>query len=205
LVLGLFRGFSYGQTKALSSCTFTLKRGEIHALIGENGSGKSTLVKIISGIVSPDSGKLTIHNVEHRSIATPLAAHLLGIGTSFQEILIVPELSVLDNVWLGVDPRLLRSISEAQRRKIAKEIMGELFEEEPPLDEPIGKLEISRQQLCVIARALMTKPKIVVLDEPTAALDVSDKDRLFAVMRRLTREGVHIHFSSHGRDYRYRR
>jgi ABC-type sugar transport system ATPase subunit len=191
---------SYGQTKALSSCSFSLKRGEVHALIGENGSGKSTLVKIISGIIAPDSGKLTINNVERDYIATPLAAHQMGIGTSFQEILIVPELSVLDNVWLGVDPRLLRALSEAQRRVRVKEVLQELLEEEPPLDEPIGRLEISRQQLCVIARALINKPKIVVLDEPTAALDVSDTDRLFSVIRRLAREGVAFIFISHRMD-----
>jgi len=191
---------SYGHTKALSSCSFSLKQGEVHALIGENGSGKSTLVKIISGIIAPDSGKLTVNDEKLDFIATPLAAHQMGIGTSFQEILIVPELSVLDNVWLGVDPRLLRSISEDERRKRVKEVLGELLGEEPPLDEPIGRLEISRQQLCVIARALMTKPKIVILDEPTAALDVSDTERLFAVIRRLAGEGVGFIFISHRMD-----
>jgi len=192
--------FAYGQTQALRNCSFSVSRGEVHALIGENGSGKSTLVKIISGVISPDAGHFSIDNVQYKHIISPWAARELGIGTAFQEILIVPGRSVLENIWLGAEQSLIRSSQESNRRIRAKELLDELIGEEVSLDIPAENLEISRQQLCVIARSLVLKPKIVILDEPTAALGVSDRNRLFAAIRRLAADGTAFMFISHRLD-----
>lgn len=191
---------SYGQTKALRSCTFSVSRGEVHALIGENGAGKSTLVKIISGILSPDAGRLSVDNVEYKNFPSPSAAREIGIGTAFQEILIVPEISILHNIWLGAGPSLVKALPESQRRKRAKEIFEELTGSEVPLEMPAGQLAISQQQLCVIARGLLLNPKIAILDEPTAALDIADRDRLFRVIRRMACTGTAFIFISHRLD-----
>ncbi|NLD46458.1 MAG: sugar ABC transporter ATP-binding protein [Clostridiaceae bacterium] len=191
---------SYGSTKALTSTSFNVRRGEVHALMGENGSGKSTLVKILNGIISPDAGSLTIDGIEYNRLPTPKFAHELGIGTSFQEILIVPEQSVLNNIWLGYGPSLMRTIPDEQRRQKASEVLGELLGEEPNLDIPIERLEISRQQLCVIARAMLMDPKICILDEPTAALDIADRNRLFDIIRRMTENGTSFIYITHRMD-----
>src|SRR5699024_1947005 len=191
-------GKSFGATRALLDANIELKKGEVHTLLGENGSGKSTLVKIIGGVHRPDRGALTLNGSEVM-FRSPREASGLGIETVFQEVLTAGGQSVLDNVWLGSDwvfrRRLSRSVQQAKAKEVLTKLLGEI-----PLDIPAAKLSLSERQAICIARALVRDPKVLILDESTAALDVQTRDRLFAEVRRLTSEGASVLFISHRMD-----
>jgi ABC-type sugar transport system ATPase subunit len=191
---------SFGETRALRSCSLTLRAGEVHAVMGENGSGKSTLVKVVSGILAPDDGTITIGGRTLTRIASPRVARELGIATVFQEVLVVEPLTVLDNVWLGADGEFKRRVPDERKRAEAAAVLADLAGEPLPLGRPVELLELSDRQVCVIARALVQRPRVLVLDESTSALDVSTRDRLFAAVRRLCAEGACVVFISHRMD-----
>lgn len=188
----------FGATRALVDAYLHIQPGEVHTLLGENGSGKSTLVKIIGGVHRPDDGEFTLDAavVEPRG---PRHMNTLGIAVVFQEVLTAASQSVLDNIWLGSDGLFARKLSRSKQRQIAAETLGRLVDG-IDLDSAAGQLSLSDRQAVCIVRALVREPRILILDESTAALDVRTRDRLFAEMHRLTAAGVGILFISHRMD-----
>src|SRR5690242_15821376 len=190
---------SFGATQALRDCSLDLRRGEVHAIMGENGSGKSTLVKILSGVHRPDSGSIAIGGESVPHLSSPRAADRAGIATVFQEILAAGQQPVLENIWLGSDGLFRRRIPKDTRVTRAREVLGELIDL-PRLDVTADSLPLSDRQATCIARALVRNPKVLILDEATSALDVATRERLFRVLDRLREQGVAILFISHRMD-----
>ena len=190
----------FGSTEALRACTFELRVGEVHAILGENGSGKSTLVKILAGVHRPDTGLIELWGDEYRRIPSPQASIKAGIVTVFQEVLVVGQRTVLDNVWLGADGLAKKHAPDSYKRTRAQEVLGELLGEVPDLDQPAGPLPLSVRQACCISRALLREPRILILDESTSALDVATRDSLFKILARLKAAGGSVIFISHRMD-----
>ncbi len=191
---------AFGPTQAVKACTFDLRVGEVHSIMGENGSGKSTLVKMLTGVHRPDGGTIEVGGRTLAAVRSPREALELGIVAVFQEVLVVPPRSILDNLWLGIDPLHRDAVSRAERLERASETMLELTGTAADLGRPVEELSLSDRQACCIARALIRRPQILVLDEATSALDVATRDRLFAIVRRLAGEGTSTIFISHRMD-----
>jgi ABC-type sugar transport system ATPase subunit len=190
----------FGSTEALRDCSFELRQGEVHAILGENGSGKSTLVKILAGVHRPDDGLIELWGAQHRRIPSPQAAIRAGIVTVFQEVLVVGQRTVLDNIWLGADGLVKKHAPDSHKRARAREVLGELLDELPDLDQAAAMLPLSVRQACCIARALVREPEILVLDESTSALDVATRDSLFKILTRHKGKGGSVIFISHRMD-----
>ncbi|WP_027006122.1 sugar ABC transporter ATP-binding protein [Conexibacter woesei] len=191
---------SFGATKALRSCSFELRAGEVHCIVGENGSGKSTLVKILSGIHRPDSGQLDLPDSDAAKLTSPAQAARAGIATVFQEVLVVEPRSVLENVWMGVDGVLRTAVAIDEKRARAGAILERLLGTAPDLDRPVEHLTLSERQACCLARALVREPRVLILDEATSALDIETRNRLFALLRERTAAGTSVIFISHRMD-----
>jgi ribose transport system ATP-binding protein len=186
---------SFGAVRALRSGRFELQAGEIHALAGENGAGKSTLMNIIDGILQPDSGSIRIDGQLVR-IDSPAAAQCLGIGFVHQEIALCADISVAENIFMAETARSRRKLmGGANLIERAAEVLAPLAEIDPRL--PAGRLSISQQQLVEIAKALTLDCRILILDEPTAALTEHEAQKLFGIMRRLADRGMGIIYISH--------
>jgi ribose transport system ATP-binding protein len=186
----------YPGVHALDHVDFDLHPGEVHVLLGENGAGKSTLLKILSGSVRPDAGRIVI---EGRTLAalTPERAAELGIGMVYQELSLVPALTVAENVFLGHPPRTrLRTVAWPEMVRRARASLAELGVDIDPRAE-VRSLEVAEQQLTEIARVLARRPKIVLLDEPTSALSDAERERLFDAIGRMADTGVGIIYISH--------
>ena len=190
---------AFGATRALKDCSFELRAGEVHALVGENGSGKSTLVKILTGVYVPDSGRVEVAGSQVQ-LRSPKAAQDRGIATVFQEVLVARDCSVLDNVWLGADATWRTKIGGREKRRLAKAALEELLGRPVDLGAIVDELSLSDRQACCIVRALLRRPRILILDEATSALDVATRDRLFALVGRLVAEGVGVVFITHRMD-----
>jgi ABC-type sugar transport system ATPase subunit len=186
---------SFGSIAALSSVDFELRPGEIRAICGENGAGKSTFVKLLMGLVAPDSGTILIEG-EPRVIAGSRHAQQLGLGMVAQELSLAPHLSILDNIWLGAAgvPLVHRN---AKLRAAAKEAMTQLGIADWDLDRPVAALSIAQRQLVEIARLLARDARVMILDEPTATLSDVEIHRLLAVLRELRSQGRSIIYVSH--------
>ncbi len=190
---------AFGATQALRDCSFELRAGEVHALVGENGSGKSTLVKVLSGVHGPDSGRVEIAGAQAQ-LRSPKAAQSRGIVTVFQEVLVAEARSLLDNVWLGADDTWRSRIPAREKRRRAREAIDELLGRPVDLSAAVEELSLSDRQSCCIVRALLRRPAVLILDEATSALDVATRDRLFALVTRLAAEGVGVIFITHRMD-----
>lgn len=193
---------SYGPNLILSEVDFELARGESVALIGENGAGKSTFAKILTGVTQPDSGKLLFGGVEV-TFAAPRDALAAGLAFIPQELAYVPELTVAENIVLGQWPMRLGLTTPGAIRKTALAVCdryGIHFD----LDTDMRHLKLAERQLVEIVKALMRDARMIVLDEPTAALNEQESATLFAILRRLNAEGVGIIYISHRMDEVYR-
>ena len=191
---------SFGPTPALRDCSLEVLPRMVHAVIGENGSGKSTLVKILSGVHTPDRGTLWVDGQELRGFATPRQSGSAGIATVFQEVLIARKRSVLENIWMGTEGIIRRGLSVRLQRDRAGDVLTSLLGAALPLDVSAGALSLSEQQACVIARALVREPRVLILDEATSALDIATRDRLFEMVRAVSANGAGVIFISHRMD-----
>lgn len=181
---------------ALNSVNFSVKQGEIHALVGENGAGKSTLIKIISGVYKKDSGTIKIHG-DQVEINSVKEARDVGISTIHQELNLVPFLNSVDNFWVGREDQFKGLLlSEKKMRSEAARIFKNL-QIKIPLDIPVKKLSVADQQMVSIARALSENAKILIMDEPTARLTADEIKNLFRMIRKLADNGVSIIYISH--------
>lgn len=187
---------SFGETQALVDASLTIRAGEVHALVGENGSGKSTLVKILSGVVEPDGGRIRWLGSDLR-LASPRAAQAHQIATVFQEILVVDELSVLDNIVLGLDGLLREAADRDEVRVAAASILGELGLGSELLDAPLWSLPLSARQLVALARALLRPWRLLILDEPTSALGVKEAAIVLRHVIRARSRGLAVIFITH--------
>jgi rhamnose transport system ATP-binding protein len=191
---------SFPGVRALSGVSFAVRPGEVHALLGENGAGKSTLIKIVSGVYEPDLGSILVDGREV-NFATPDDSRRAGVATIYQELLLFPELSVAENIFLGHAPLAGggRIDWRAMRAK-AEQLLASLEIDGLTADEIVGALSVGNRQRVEILRALSHDARILIMDEPTAALTESDVTRLFDVVRRLKRRGVGIVYISHRLD-----
>ena len=186
---------AFGAIHALTDVDFCLRRGEIHAIAGENGAGKSTLMKIIDGIVTPDRGTILV-NGERVTITSPARAQELGIGFVHQEIALCDDVSVAENIFMAATSRrraFLMNFGEIRDR--ARKVLADLVDIDP--DTPVRDLSISEQQIVEIAKALTLDCRILILDEPTAALTEREAGKLFAIMASLKARGISIIYISH--------
>lgn len=192
---------SFGPVAALTDAQLSLRTGEVHAVMGENGAGKSTLIKILTGVQSPDSGKLEL-NGKPIQPRTPREAEVLGISTVYQEVNLIPELSVADNILLGRQPTrfglLLKRQINARAANALKRLGLEI-----DVTRSLKDYSLAVQQLVAIARALDVEARVLILDEPTSSLDAAEVRFLFNVLRQLRSEGLAILLVTHFLDQVY--
>ena len=188
---------SFAGVRVLKDVDFDIRLGEVHALLGENGAGKSTLIKIIAGVHAPDSGMIHVGDEEFRTI-TPREATQGGIATVYQELLLFPELTVAENVFLGHAPkRRVGTLDWGRMRRTARELLDSLDSHDLDVDVKVSTLSVANRQRVEIAKALSQNAKLLIMDEPTAALADADVRRLMAVVKRLRARGVGIVYVSH--------
>ncbi|OLE82120.1 MAG: sugar ABC transporter ATP-binding protein [Acidobacteria bacterium 13_1_20CM_2_65_9] len=180
---------------ALDGVDFDLRAGEVHVLLGENGAGKSTLMKILSGAYTKDAGDVFIDGAPV-SIGSPRDAQSLGIATIYQELSLVPQLTVAENILLGHEPSRAGVIDRAAMRDAARRSLAEVGLDLDP-DRRLDRLGIAEQQMVEVAKALFRRARVLVMDEPTSALTAREIDRLFDVIRRVTAAGVAVVYISH--------
>ncbi len=187
---------SFGATRALRNVCLEVGAGEVHGLIGENGAGKSTLMKILSGADQPDSGAIELDGQPFHP-ENPLHASRGGVAMIYQELNLAPHLSVEENILLGAEPARFGWIDRKRRRQLASNVLAELHHQNISLDMPVHTCTIAEQQVVEIARALVGKPRILIMDEPTSSLTRPDVENLFAVIARLSASGVSVIYISH--------
>lgn len=192
---------TFGTVKALSDVAVRLYPGEVHALMGENGAGKSTLIKALTGVYSIDAGTILVGGEPH-DFSSPAAAQAAGISTVYQEVNLVPNLTVAENMMLGREPRRLGLIDHRAMNRQAGATLERLGLDVDPRST-LGDHPIAVQQLVAIARAVDVEARVLILDEPTSSLDADEVEKLFEVMRRLRADGVAIVFVSHFLDQIY--
>ncbi len=194
-------GKSFPGVRALAGVDFTVRAGEIHALLGENGAGKSTLIKVLTGVYQADAGEIRLAG-QRVQPGSPKDAERLGISTVYQEVNLVPSLSVAENITLGRQPGRFGWLNWRAIRRRAREALARL-EFTCDVDAELGSLSVAHQQMVAIARALDTEARLLVLDEPTASLDEHEVAELFGVMRKLRAQGMGIVFVTHFLDQVY--
>jgi ribose transport system ATP-binding protein len=186
---------TFPGVRALDGVSFDVTAAEVHALVGENGAGKSTLMKILAGALPADAGEIAVDGVVV-TIDGPRAAERLGIGMIYQEFNLVPDLGVTENVVLGVEPRRGVLLDRAAAAREASRVLTELGIA-LPLDVPARRLTVAQQQLTEIAKCLVRRARLIVMDEPTAALTDRETDALFALIAGLKAQGVAFVYISH--------
>lgn len=184
----------FGVTRALDGCNFSANLGEIHAIVGGNGCGKSTLAKVISGVLPLDGGQVQVLG---HTATTPHEARDAGIATVFQEVLVADECSIVDNIFMGADKLFSSTLSTRDKTRAASSIMRELTGEHIDVLDLVGTLPLGTKQWITIARAMMTRPKVLILDESSAALDFDSTERLFNRIRKLRDDGAAVLIVTH--------
>ena len=190
---------TFPGVKALSDVDFTLRKGEIHALMGENGAGKSTLIKVLTGVHTMDSGEIHISGVRNAVINhSPKDAQRVGISTVYQEVNLCANLSVAENIFVGRHPlNALRGVRWGEMNRKAREALANVGLENIDVTKSLGEYSVAIQQMVAIARAVDFNCKALILDEPTSSLDEYEVAKLFLCMRKLKEKGVGIIFVTH--------
>ena len=180
---------------ALQDVDFSLRAGEIHALMGENGAGKSTLIKVLTGVERPDGGSIHLDGREIHP-RSPQQAQALGISTVYQEVNLCPNLSVAENILLGREPRTMGRIDWKTMYARARQILARL-DMDIDVRQSVGMYSVAVQQMVAISRALEISARVLILDEPTSSLSAVETEKLFQVLRKLKGEGIGIIFITH--------
>jgi ribose transport system ATP-binding protein len=186
----------YGGVRALQQADLDVRAGRVHAILGENGAGKSTLIKIMSGVVAPDEGRMLLDGREVR-FPDPAAANAAGIVCIFQELSLIPDLSVADNIVASNPPGRFGLIDRKAQRRLAEAALARAGGEDIHPLALVRDLPLSRRQMIEIARALTRTPRVLILDEATSALAAADVTRVFEVLKRLKAEGIALLYISH--------
>jgi ribose transport system ATP-binding protein len=186
----------YGGVRALENVDFACARGRIHAVLGENGAGKSTLIKVVAGVVQPDAGTIKLEGLPHQ-FRNPAEATAAGVVCVFQELSLIPDLSVADNISISAPPKRFGLIDARAQRRRAEKLLAEVgCEDVNPLLR-VHDLPLSRRQMVEIAKAIGQRPKLLILDEATSALTSADVERVYALLARLKAANVAILYISH--------
>ena len=185
---------AFGGAKAVDDVSVSVSAGEIHAVVGENGAGKSTLMRILSGIEFADTGAVLVEGKEIENSAK--ASIDAGISLVHQELSLVPEMTVAENIYLGGFPTTAGFTKRKEMKKFARETLKEIGVE-VDIDERISRLSVALRQFVEIARAVARKPKVLILDEPTASLTPAETDYLLSMLERLAKQGLAIIYISH--------
>ncbi|MFI5780594.1 ATP-binding cassette domain-containing protein [Nocardia sp. NPDC051570] len=186
----------FGGVQALAGADLEVRAGEVVALVGDNGAGKSTLVKAISGAVAADAGEIHFAGEPVR-IARPQDAQALGITTVFQDLALCDNLDVVANLHLGTETRSFSVLDEIEMERAARDLLASLDVRIPDVRTPVRALSGGQRQSVAIARALLGAPRMVILDEPTAALGVEQTAQVLALVRRLRERGLAVLLISH--------
>ncbi len=186
---------TFPGVRALDGVSFAVERGEVHALVGENGAGKSTLMKILAGSARADAGEIAVDGTPVR-IESPRDAEHLGIGMIYQEFNLVPALGAVENIVLGIEPMRGPFLDRRAASRRAAAVLAEL-DIALPIDLPAQRLSVAQQQLVEIAKTLAREARVIVMDEPTAAITERETDALFALIERLRARGVAFVYISH--------
>jgi ribose transport system ATP-binding protein len=187
---------AFGATVAVDGVDLSVAAGEVCALVGQNGAGKSTLMAILAGAVHPDAGTMTLDGVPYRP-GNPLDARRAGVTMIYQELSLAPDLSVAENILLGMEPSRFGLLRRDEMRRTAASVLARLGHPEIPVDARAGFLSPAGQQLVEIGRALAVGCRVLVLDEPTSSLSRADASRLFALIGELKRTGHAVVYISH--------
>jgi simple sugar transport system ATP-binding protein len=192
----------FGGVAALTHADFALEEGEVHAIVGDNGAGKSTLLKIIAGAHQPDSGEIRVNGVPV-TMSSPRAAQELGVVTVFQDLALVDDLDAAANLFLGRElyhrPPLswLGVLDKKTMRETAAQVMASLKVNLGPVDQMIGSMSGGQRQAVAVARAVAFGSKVIIMDEPTAALGVRETTAVLDLIRHLNDEGHSVVIVSH--------
>ena len=181
---------------ALDGVDLDVRPGEVHCLLGQNGAGKSTLIKIMAGSYQPDEGTIRWDGVDV-AVPNPIAAIKLGISTIYQELDLVPDLTVAENIFLGHEISSAGFSRPAAAHRRARELLSRLGHADIAPGRPVGSLAPAAQQIVSVARALSHQTRLLILDEPSAVLDQGGVANLFRVVRDLTADGVAVVYISH--------
>ncbi|CAM3537627.1 ATP-binding cassette domain-containing protein [Kibdelosporangium persicum] len=194
------RGISknFGAVAALTDVSLDVAAGQVVAVVGDNGAGKSTLVKVLSGVHSPSAGTITFAGAEV-TIGSPAEAHTLGIATVFQDLALCENLDVVENLFLGRELRRGR-LDEVAMETRSWELLRELSAKIPTVRIPVASLSGGQRQTVAIARSLLGDPKVIILDEPTAALGVEQTAEVLNLIERLRDRGLGVIMISHNME-----
>jgi D-xylose transport system ATP-binding protein len=188
---------SFGAVRALTDVDFEVYPGEVVGLVGDNGAGKSTLIKVIAGVGPADSGEIAVEGQQVR-ISSPQVATNLGIETVYQDLALCDNLDVVSNLFLGREERsFLRSLDEAQMEYRTLEVLRTLDVKLPSARTPVASLSGGQRQSIAVAKCILRRAKVVLLDEPTAALGVAQTKQVLALIRRLREQGLAVVVISH--------
>jgi ribose transport system ATP-binding protein len=185
----------YGGVVALDDMNLEVKRGAIHAIVGENGAGKSTLMKALAGVVRPDGGAILL-NGQEVTIDSPNSARNLGIGIVYQELSLFPQRSVLANLFVNREPMRLGLVSRRAMEEQSRDLLAQLGLR-VDVHTPVSDLSVGEQQLVELCRVLLEDPRLLILDEPNSALNKRETERLFAVLHRLRARDITMLYVSH--------
>jgi D-xylose transport system ATP-binding protein len=186
----------FGAVQALKDIEFHVSPGEVVALVGDNGAGKSTLVKAIAGVYTPDDGDV-VYDGKHVNITSPSQAQALGIATVFQDLALCDNLDVVGNLFLGNEVTRGPALDEVSMERQSWKLLRELSAKIPSVRIPVASLSGGQRQTVAIARSLLGEPKVVMLDEPTAALGVAQTAEVLNLVERLRERGLAVILISH--------